>query len=221
MSKPIRFCAVLIVAGAAVWSPAQVARSSDHVSNTSVAEWPQEKIADSSTIESQNTGTMEFHRQSARQKQPLLENIVTWLSDNFGLPANHDYPQVELISPTKMSAVRYRESDPDRPPSAVVNGAQSAQAGQDDLEGLYIDASRTIYLRQGWTGNTPAELSVLVHEMVHHLQNVAGLKYECPQAREKLAYEAQDRWLAQFGRSLKNEFEIDAMTVLIHTKCMH
>jgi hypothetical protein len=30
---------------------------------------------------------------------------------------------------------------------------------------------------------TPAELSVLVHEMVHHLQNVEQLKFACPLAR--------------------------------------
>src|SRR5260221_11569978 len=35
--------------------------------------------------------------------------------------------------------------------------------------------------RNGGKGRTPAELSILVHEMVHHFQNVLGLKHECPQ----------------------------------------
>jgi len=60
-----------------------------------------------------------------------------------------------------------------------------------------------------------------VHEMVHHLQNIAGLKYECPQAREKLAYVAQNQWLAQSGRNLIDEFKLDALTVLVRTNCMH
>jgi hypothetical protein len=46
---------------------------------------------------------------------------------------------------------------------------------------------KTIYLPKNWTGSTPAELSVLVHEMVHHLQGATKTKYECPQAREQLA----------------------------------
>src|SRR5258707_15291269 len=44
-----------------------------------------------------------------------------------------------------------------------------------------------------------------VHGMVHHLQNLANLKFECPMAREKLAYLAQDKWLGRFGTSLEKE----------------
>jgi hypothetical protein len=180
---------MFIAVGLVVWSPAQIARSSDHVSNETLAGWSPERI-------------------------------VTWLSINFALPAIYDHPRINLLTPTEMNAVRYRDSD--RPPGAMGKEDYSAQSDQEhDLEGLYVDAGRTIYLRQGWTGHTPAELSVLVHEMVHHLQNVAGMKYECSQAREKLAYEAQVRWLAQFGLSLVHEFEIDAMTVLIRTNCIY
>ena len=57
--------------------------------------------------------------------------------------------------------------------------------------------------------------------MVHHAQNLLGLKHECPQEREKLAYLAQDRWLGLFGRSLESDFELDPMTLLIRTKCLH
>ena len=56
--------------------------------------------------------------------------------------------------------------------------------------------------------------------MVHHLQNAAGLKYECPQAREQQAYAAQQRWLGLFGSDLRKEFELDAMTLLVRTRCM-
>jgi len=69
------------------------------------------------------------------------------------------------------------------------------------------------------TGRTPAELSVLVHEMVHHLQNQAGTTYECPAERERLAYEVQDKWLGLFGRNLEGEFEINGLALLISTSC--
>jgi hypothetical protein len=88
------------------------------------------------------------------------------------------------------------------------------------VEAYYDDATRTIYLPQGWTGRSPAELSLLVHEMVHHVQNVAGLKYACPEEREKIAYAAQRQWLALFGRDLMHEFKIDPMTLLVRTNCM-
>jgi hypothetical protein len=62
---------------------------------------------------------------------------------------------------------------------------------------------------------------VLAHELVHHIQNMSGEKFDCPQAREALAYRAQLRWLELFGKTLEDEFEIDPMTVLVRTRCMH
>jgi hypothetical protein len=88
------------------------------------------------------------------------------------------------------------------------------------LEAFYDDATRTIHLPTGWTGGSPAELSVLVHEMVRHVQNVAGLVYACPEAREKLPYAAQRQWLALFGRELMKEFNLDPVTLLIRTNCV-
>jgi hypothetical protein len=80
--------------------------------------------------------------------------------------------------------------------------------------------TQTIYLPQGWTGATPAERSVLVHEMVHHMQQQAGLKFDCPQERERLAYQAQQRWLGEAGLTLASEFGIDPFTILVRTSCM-
>lgn len=88
------------------------------------------------------------------------------------------------------------------------------------LEAFYDDKTRTIFLPKGWTGRSSAELSVLVHEMVHHVQNVAGLTYACPEEREKIAYAAQRQWLALFGRDLMRDFKIDPMTLLVRTNCM-
>ncbi len=91
---------------------------------------------------------------------------------------------------------------------------------QRDTLAVYDEATRTIYLPEGWRGASPAEVSVLVHEMVHHLQSLARVKFECPQEREKIAYMAQDRWLGLSGRSLEREFGIDPFTRLVRTGCM-
>jgi len=154
--------------------------------------------------------------------ETLLTAIVTWLSIGFGLPVNYDHPRVEFVSPATMNAVQFRGRVPLH--SHGARGAESQpghQTSPREVEALYDDASHTIYLPEGWSGKTPAEVSVLVHEMVHYLQNVAGLKFECPQARERLAYAAQNQWLARSGRNLMDEFELDGLTVLLRTKCMH
>jgi len=154
--------------------------------------------------------------------ETLLTVIVAWLSIGFGLPENYDHPRIEFVSPARMSAVQFRGQAAAH--SAAQSGETSAPARpvlRRDVEALYDDSTRTIYLPEGWTGTTSTEISVLVHEMVHHLQNMAGLKYECPQAREKPAYAAQSQWLAQSGRNLIDEFKLDALTVLVRTNCMN
>jgi hypothetical protein len=151
----------------------------------------------------------------------LLTVIMTWLSINFGLPAVHEHPRVEFASATKMVEVRYSRLASSRPDRVAAEAGRSAPAEfGHHVQAIYDDRSRTIYLPEGWIGATPAEVSVLVHELVHHLQNVAGLKYDCSGAREKPAYRAQARWLELFGKGLADEFAIDAMTILVRTSCM-
>jgi hypothetical protein len=135
----------------------------------------------------------------------LLTTIALWLSINFGLPASYDHPRVEFLPAAEITALRY--------------GSSVDQARARDVVSVYHNATKTIYLPENWMGNTPAELSILVHEMVHHLQNTGKLKFECPQEREQVAYKAQERWLEMFGRDLLRDFELDPFTLLVITKC--
>jgi hypothetical protein len=150
----------------------------------------------------------------------LMSTIVTWLADNFELPASHDHPRVELASPAKLVAVRYRGLASQQGLVVVGNEATPLSLGRD-LLAVYDRPSRTMYLREGWTGATAAEISVLVHEMVHHLQQEARIVYPCPAASEKLAYQAQEKWLARSNLSLEREFEVDRFTILVRASCMY
>jgi hypothetical protein len=148
----------------------------------------------------------------------LLTVLATWLSINFGLPAIQDHPQIEMVQPVRMAAIRYRGLVPDRAP--VTQSDDDAPLGTPtNIVALYDDARKTIYLPHGWRGS-PAELSVLVHELVHHIQNEAGMKFACPGEREKLAYDAQAKWLAIFGMTLEAEFDVDPFSLLVRTNCL-
>ena len=135
----------------------------------------------------------------------LLDALVSWLSVNFDLQASYAHPKIAFVSAERIGALRL--------------GIGSAD-GRRDVVAVYVDRERTILLPQGWTGRSPADVSVLVHELVHHLQNLDKRSYDCPQQREKLAYEAQEKWLSLFGRSLLQEFQIDAMTLKATTACL-
>jgi hypothetical protein len=134
----------------------------------------------------------------------LLSAIVTWLSINFGLPATYDHPLIVFAPASQISDLRYANVDTENRPEVLA---------------VYDEVKQIIYMADSWTGRSPAELSVLAHEMVHHLQNVSGIKYACPAAREEVAYAAQDRWLNLFGLNLINEFNFDLMALKVSTVC--
>jgi hypothetical protein len=149
--------------------------------------------------------------------QFLLAAIEKWLSSQFDFPDIDEHPRIEFVPSAKLVSLRFSSLLSD--PGAEIASDDRASSIQYDTLAIYQDSTRTIYLPEGWTGSTAAELSVLVHEVVHHFQNVLGLKYECPQEREKLAYIAQDRWLARFGHSLESDFQIDAFSLFVKTRC--
>lgn len=136
----------------------------------------------------------------------LLDLIASWLGANFDLPVARERPRIEITSAARIAAMRYGQ------PAGDTSGTVVA---------VYGDETNTIFLPQGWTGISPAEHSMLVHEMVHHLQHQAQLSYGCPEEREKLAYEAQSKWLALFGTTLGEEFGLDPFTVLAKTLCRY
>jgi len=142
---------------------------------------------------------------SGTQSDLFLSLIVTWLSANFDLPATYSLPRVKVMSAAQIAAKRYG--------SVPLNRRREVVA-------LYDDKHQAIYISESWTGRGPADISVVVHEMVHHLQNLDRRSYACPQAREKLAYAAQEKWLGLFGRSLASEFEIDTATLKLSMICM-
>lgn len=150
----------------------------------------------------------------------LLAAIAMWLSANFDLPPTQDHPQIEFIAESEIVFIRYRAFTPERRREvAAALGNMEDNSKRRTTVSIYDDKARTIYLPANWNGTTPADLSVLVHEMVHHMQNVGDLRYECAGAREKLAYEAQEKWLGLFGRDLGGEFDLDPFTLKVSTSC--
>ena len=150
-------------------------------------------------------------------KLALMRAVSRWLTANYDFPSTSVLPRVVQVARARISEMRYGPLLS----SAVRENVSAANGDRHPTVAIYVDSERTIYLPEDFTAGTPAELSILVHEMVHHLQGMAGLRYDCPQAREKPAYLAQQRWLEQFGQDLSSEFEIDPFTVFVHSACFH
>lgn len=136
----------------------------------------------------------------------LITVLIVWLSVTAGLPATDELPSVRHSPLQMMASLRH---------------GTTVESGHPTVAALYIDETRTIHLKEGWDSRDAADVSILVHELVHHLQNVGGLRYDCPGARERLAYQAQARWLVQFEFTLESAFGVDDLTLKVLTACFH
>jgi hypothetical protein len=142
--------------------------------------------------------------------------IAAWLSQNFELPRSTELPRIKFATPGQINQLRYRGLMPN-----PISGTPATQNGYlREVVAIYDDSTRTIYLPLGWTGATARERSVLVHELVHHLQNRAGLKYACGGAREIPAYLAQRQWLDIHDLDLEKEFDVDMFTIVALSACI-
>ena len=156
-----------------------------------------------------------------RPTKALLTLITAWLAQNFDLPAIVDQPRVNVVDPKAMAKLRRGGIGAEaRTMAPAFNPSRPLDRNEDSIA-VYDDDARTIYLSNGWTSRTPRDVSVLVHEMVHHAQNMTGQKFECLEAREKAAYAAQESWLAMFGLNLEDELNIDPFTVLVKGMCKY
>lgn len=69
-----------------------------------------------------------------------------------------------------------------------------------DARSLYIPGT-VIMDSESWDPTDKEQLSLLVHELVHHAQLFAKRRYPCPDAREVDSYTIQNRWLASQGEN--------------------
>jgi hypothetical protein len=135
----------------------------------------------------------------------LAAAVAAWVADELDAPAPSTRLRIEFTDADRMRRLRYAAEGGALPTLSIV--------------ALYDDEAGTIFLPQGWTGSTPAEMSILVHEMVHHLQNVSGRTFACPGAREAEALDLQERWLALSGVTLTEVFELNSLTLFVLTRC--
>jgi hypothetical protein len=101
--------------------------------------------------------------------EALLTAIVVWLSANFNVPSTFEQPRVEFASASEMTLHFYETIARKEQAGMVLNQSDV------DIVSSYNDETKTVYLLDGWKGKSPAVLSILVHEMVHHLQNIGRI----------------------------------------------
>ena len=162
-------------------------------------------------------GRSQLDPESGTPPHELLAAIAHWVAAAMNLPPPQTLPRIAFSTSHQLAVLRYGGNVAETVSGIDMSAPDQRQS--PSVVALYDEPRRTIQLSEGWTGSTAAELSVLVHEMVHHIQAGAGQRFACPAAREKDAFAVQAQWLALFGSSLEAAYEIDDLSLLVRTIC--
>ncbi len=89
-----------------------------------------------------------------------------------------------------------------------------------NMNGVHYADARAMYIpgmvildNESWEADDPVQISLLVHELVHHAQLFSKRKYACADAKEYEAYVIQNKWLeANDARPFASQAWIDEMS---------
>ena len=126
----------------------------------------------------------------------LLRDLNAWLDTETGLARRASPPRVVLVTGDQAERLR---------------GVADRSGGR--IRGLYSAESGTIYLTRPWSSKNLRDVSILLHELVHHRQ--AEQHWYCPQAQEWDAYRIQAKWLTE--KNLEDDFYWPA--ILLQSSC--
>jgi hypothetical protein len=119
----------------------------------------------------------------ARISADVIRGYVKWIVDQTGWPTA-DVPPIKTIPLGDLATMLLG-------PLSDLEGIRPAA--------LYSKNEHMIYLANTWKNDDVLDQSILVHELVHHLQMENHIQLECWGRYEVQAYELQIRWLRARG----------------------
>jgi hypothetical protein len=130
----------------------------------------------------------------------ILTALMIWLGTNTPFNTNVDLPKVVFLPQNTMEQMFYGDNDYE----------------PDQLHGLYNKDIDTIFLADDWDRNDAWDMGVLVHEMVHYLQDMNGMEFACSNEMEKMAWPIQQFYLKKIHNF---DWEYDALWFLVISNC--
>ncbi|WP_417524078.1 DUF6647 family protein [Marinovum sp.] len=135
--------------------------------------------------------------QEADSLPALVASLEDWLDLHAGWPRRATPPTIRLASQWQ----------------AAARQGVAASSHRGRLRGLYDPERSEVLLVRPWSPRKARDVSVLLHELVHHRQ--APHHWYCPAAQELPAHRLQHDWLAEQGLSL----EVNWLAVVLEAGC--
>ena len=133
----------------------------------------------------------------------LVEELELWLDQHSDLPRASEATEIFLKDPT--------EFEDDRTTSRVAVGTRT--------RGVYDKSDRSITLFLPWSETNIEDVSVLLHELVHHRQ--AAADHGCRARWEYQAYKLQEKWMNAREVSLDVNWTVIGLTTNCKLQNVH
>ena len=109
----------------------------------------------------------------------ILIALMLWIGANTDYNINVPLPTVAFIKQVEMEKLYYGE-----------------RTQEGELYGFYNLKNNIIILPDTWNSAKPFDLGLLVHEIIHYLQDVNNIQYRCTAEMELDAWPLQKQYLA-------------------------
>ena len=155
----------------------------------------------------------------------LILSLMLWISNATGYPVPEP-PGLLFLSTSGIKAYAYGCDDIPIPKGNedICNSREFWDLDESSSSpmALYNHRTKQIILNEDLDIDTIRDQSVVMHELVHHLQNMGGKEFEkeCKGDLEKEAYLLQDKWLKEtYDVDVWSTIGINELYFIILTNC--
>jgi hypothetical protein len=147
----------------------------------------------------------------------IITSLMLWIAAATGWPIP-DHPNITYIEDEHQFFMMSQECDtkPNQPICETYDGSAT------NILALYNHLTKTIYLNKEFWWASVRDQSILLHELVHHMQYSRDSEFysnQCKGDIEKEAYDLQEKWLEKRGRTLYDTIELGPLFRHILTRC--
>jgi hypothetical protein len=139
---------------------------------------------------------------------------MLWISQVWGVEMPNEHPVIEYGTAQELACIfQTAKKDCDLPFDPASPGVKAT----------YNTQTHVIHLLDDIDLSDPDQISILVHELSHHVQTANGMKYVCVGELERAAYMIQMQWLEEQGieswAAMERITGLDAFSIFLITRC--
>ena len=147
----------------------------------------------------------------------IITALMLWISTATGW-AIPEHPKITYIEDSNRFFILSHDCDskPNQPICETYDGKTT------NILALYNSSTSTVYLHKDFWWASVRDQSILLHELVHHMQyshDFSQYSRLCKGDIEKEAYDIQEIWLKERGKTLRDTIELGPLMRHVLTQC--